>query len=341
MICPHCATTLTQRERANRTCHYCRKTFALDPKRNSLKLHDVRMKALATRLSGNTYAYTTTQLWYAAARKQNRSDAAKKFGIKEGFWFSLFSLVCGGVCTGAGAARENEVLLFFGGIGLLFALVIGYVTLDDVLRKKVRMAVSLAEFNRDVLEPWRMVYQAYPPHMVWETQVPAPPVPAEPVLAVLSPDGSVLACLAANEVPARFNVALAPRIDQLPAHAPAVAVLHDASAAGYLLAAKARAELAPRPVMDISPRPRSLISARGAVRLRDSAPGAKVMKQLAGTLTPPELEWLAKGWWSPVAALRPSDLIARVFGASERASSADPERRAAAAVGFLTWPGAR
>jgi hypothetical protein len=219
--------------------------------------------------------------------------------------------------------------------------VIGYVTLDDVLRKKVRMPVSLAEFHRDVLEPWRRLYQADPPHMVWETRVPAAPVPAEPVLAVLSPDGSVLACLAANEVPARFNLALAPRIDQVPAHAPAVAVLHDASAAGYLFAAKARAELAPRPVLDISPRPRSLMSARGAVRLRASAPGVAVMRQLAGELTPPELEWLAKGWWSPVAALRPSALIRRVLGAAERAGDADPERRAAAAVGFLTWPGAR
>jgi hypothetical protein len=64
------------------------------------------------------------------------------------------------------------------------------------------------------------------------------------------------------------------------------------------------------------------------------------MRQLAGTLTPPELAWLAQGWWSPVAALRPSALITRVAGAVERAGNADPERRAAAAVGFLTWPGA-
>jgi hypothetical protein len=80
---------------------------------------------------------------------------------------------------------------------------------------------------------------------------------------------------------------------------------------------------------------------KNALRRRDQAPEPALIEQLRGILTDAELEWLAQGWWSPVAALRPSILVGRVTTAVERAPTRDPDRRAAAAVGFLTWPGAR
>jgi hypothetical protein len=48
-----------------------------------------------------------------------------------------------------------------------------------------------------------------------------------------------------------------------------------------------------------------------------------------------EQEWLAKGWWSPIGAVRPAALIRRVEEAARRT---DPAHRAAQEVGFLTWP---
>lgn len=56
----------------------------------------------------------------------------------------------------------------------------------------------------------------------------------------------------------------------------------------------------------------------------------------AGRLTDTELDWLGKGWWSPIAALRPVTLMRRVGAAADRLG--DPARRTAATVGFLTWP---
>jgi hypothetical protein len=118
-----------------------------------------------------------------------------------------------------------------------------------------------------------------------------------------------------------------------------VVLLHDTSVAGYQFAAHARAFLPGRTVVDASTRPSTLKSTRKAFRLREPAPPADTIAALrtARILAEPELDWLAKGWWSPVAAMRPAALIARVETAAER-TTVDPDRRAASAVGFMTWP---
>jgi hypothetical protein len=229
--------------------------------------------------------------------------------------------------------------------GLGLSMIIGGLALAvrEARRRRGQVPMSRADFERIVLEPWVRVYQADPPHLVREKRPVDLVSPADPVLVVLSPDVSVVTCLAANDVPTRLHVALAKTIAQVPADVP-VALLHDTSAAGYVFAARARAELAPRPVLDIGPRPAAAMSAKSALRRRDAAPDVAVMRQLreGGGFTDAELEWLAQGWWSPVAALRPSILIARVEAAIQRIPTADPDHdpdyRAAASVGFLTWP---
>ncbi|MGH3875847.1 MAG: hypothetical protein ACRDSK_02275 [Actinophytocola sp.] len=55
-------------------------------------------------------------------------------------------------------------------------------------------------------------------------------------------------------------------------------------------------------------------------------------------LDPEEMEWLTQRWWSPIAAVRPKQLLAAVTKAVERAGAADPDWRRARRVGFLTWP---
>jgi hypothetical protein len=338
MICPHCAKSLQRKERGDRTCPHCHQRFALEPKENALVLHDRRVQALAAKLSENTYAYTTTQLWYAVIRKR-MPGRANPFRLSGAGNLVKLLVGLGVLFMFAGNVRTPALT----GLGL--TMIIGGLLLAvrEARRRRGRVPMSKVDFERIVLEPWVRVYQADPPHLVREKRPGDLVGPADPVLVVLSPDVSVLTCLAANDVATRLHVALATTIAQVPADVP-VALLHDASAAGYLFAARARAELAPRPVLDIGPRPAAAMSAKGALRRRDTLPETAVMQQLrdAGGLTDAELEWLAQGWWSPVAALRPSILIARVEAAIRRIPTADPDHdpdyRAAASVGFLTWP---
>jgi hypothetical protein len=337
MICPHCSQNLKQKERGDRTCQYCHKKFALDPKENRLRLHDLRVRALDEKLSENTYFYTPTQLWYAVLRKRMREGVRNLFRLTEAsagvqvlLWIGILVAIVG--------TSETLVLTGLGVAMLITGLVLN---VRQARRRVGQMPVSKADFQRIALDPWFRVYQADPPHLVRDKKVPALPVPAEPVLAVVCPDTSVLTCLVANHVPDRLHVAVVRHVDEVPPTAPAVAVLHDASPAGCLLVVKARATLAPRPVLDLGLRPGAAMTNKNAVRRRDQAPEPALIEQLRGILTDAELEWLAQGWWSPVAALRPSILVGRVTTAVERAPTSDPDRRAAAAVGFLTWPGAR
>ena len=86
--------------------------------------------------------------------------------------------------------------------------------------------------------------------------------------------------------------------------------------------------------MDAGLRPRAVMAAKGAIRLR-TAPG---LRAIPAALSAKEVEWLGKGWWSPIGAVRPAVLIARVEEAVRRAVAVDPAQRAAREVGFLTWP---
>jgi hypothetical protein len=165
-------------------------------------------------------------------------------------------------------------------------------------------------------------------------------VPDEPVLTVLSPEHSVLICLAANGVPQRLGVALARSLAEVP---PLVAVLvvHDASADGCLLPARTRAALPGRLVLDTGLRPRSVQGSKKAVKLRGAPPAEEDLAALRaqGELTERELTWLSQGWWGPVAAIRPAVLLARVHSAVRHVqAAADPAQRLAADLGYLTWP---
>jgi hypothetical protein len=119
-----------------------------------------------------------------------------------------------------------------------------------------------------------------------------------------------------------------------------VVLLHDVSVDGYRFAAGARAALGSRVVADLTPRPSVVKAAKGSVKLRQPAPPPETIRWLlaSGMLADVDVEWLSHGWWSPIAALRPSALVGRVAAAVQRGG--DPDRRSAAAVGFLTWPGA-
>jgi hypothetical protein len=335
MICPHCRKNLKRKERPGQQCTHCKKGFALEPKENPLTLHDIRMMRLSELLSNNgTYRFTSHQLYYAAARKALRK--AGRFPVGQ----FLVSLIGVPILYLIGTA--GDVPFFLIPAVLVTVGWVIYIAVRIARRKhrRVQPPMTHAQFVTAALNPWKKTYRGDVPGLVREERVHLGEDPPHPALVVLCPDHPTLIGLWVNGVTARCNVALVQRIRRVPAGVP-VALLHDVSVEGYRFAAEARATLGRRVVTDLTPRPGAVKGAKGAVRLREARPPAEVVGWLGetGLLTGPDVDWLASGWWSPVAALRPSTVIGRVATAAQRAG--DPDRRAAATVGFLTWPGGR
>lgn len=337
MICPNCSRNLLYKQRGRRKCGYCRQPFAFEPKTSKLKLHDLKVRKLAERLSDqNRLRYTVTQLWYGASRKQLGETKTPMAGC--GCFVFVVGMASIGVIAGLGGVDSNNIGGVFLGAGVV--VVLAYVLLAVVrgrLRREaeVRPAVPLGEFRDMILRRWAEVYRGLPASMIDEEMATAPAV-ANPRIALVCPDRSVLACLGANGVPQTFSMALTMSPAHLPPGVPVV-VVHDASAEGCRFAAQVRAAAPGRVVVNAGLRPSAVLRKESMIRLRRKPfpPG-----ELAGLrLTNTEMAWLAQGWWSPVAAIGPAPLLAAVTKAVQRAQAvADPEHRRAEQVGFLTWP---
>jgi hypothetical protein len=333
MICPWCQADLKQRDRVGRRCNKCRREYALDPTTNALLLHDLRLRRLAGVLGDEgRLAYTADQLRYAAARKPLSSPGWRSKAITFGF-LSVVTLVVTVAAATGGDYRFAGIAAF---LSLAFAAA---VVLIRRVPRLIRSPMAAAEFSRLVVDRWYTIYGSPPPGLIDEVRVPPYVPPPVPSLALLCAERSVWLCLVANHVPETHGVALASTVADLPAGVP-VAVLHDASQAGYAFLAYTRSVVRDRPVIDLGIRPRSVIRGN-AVRLRDPPKPDHVADKLraSGTLTDDEIDWLCNGWWSPVAAVRPAVLLAAVASAADRARAAgDPDRVSARRVGFTTWP---
>ncbi|MFX0579995.1 hypothetical protein [Nocardia nepalensis] len=336
MICPHCNANLLRKERGGRRCSTCKREFALEPKESPLGLHDIRVRKLAERLGdGRGLRYTSMQLWYAAGRKkvpdEQRVFKRVRIGVSVAIVVvAFFMMVSGAVPAG--------VVIPLGALVLALALV-GLQSARPwfLQRATVPMPVSYNIFRGDVLGRWTSIYGGPPPGSVDEALV-RPPAVDRPRFALLCPDRSVLACLIANNVPQTWDMALSDRIDRLPPDVPVI-VLHDASLAGVALAGQARGTLGSRAVV-VGLSPGAVLANASALRLRETRPSAADAAFLRReSLSHAEIEWLADGWWSPIAAIAPAKLLSVVERAVERVEdAADPERRRAREVGFLTWP---
>jgi hypothetical protein len=332
VICPHCRGRVGFRNRTGNRCGSCNRKFALEPKRNAIGMHDVRLRRLFDDLGHDDMRYTVGQLYYASMRKDLRRAARPRYGFAVG----LVAVAAAAAVCGFGNGWWIPLVL----AGLLLVACAGYVRAARAGRfnQLVRPPLTEIAFARTILARWRNGYGQDPPGLVRESATAVGPNHPDPVLAVLSPSDTVLVSLWANDIKRR-KVALAKRVEDLPARVP-VALLHDVSVAGYLFADRSRTSLAGRIVVDLTPRPQVVRRARRPVLRRDEPPRSDQMQRLrtAGRLTDAELSWLGKGWWSPIAAMRPAVLMRRVGTAVDKLG--DPARRTAAAVGFLTWPGA-
>ncbi|MEV5836525.1 hypothetical protein [Nocardia sp. NPDC052112] len=334
MICPHCNANLLRKQRGGRRCSACKREFALEPKESPLGLHDIRVRKLAERLGdGRGLRYTLMQLWYAAGRKKVPDEQRVFKRVRIGVGVALVVVAIFLMASGAAPAG---VVIALGAPVLVLAIVgMGAARPWFLRRATVPMPVSYSTFRRDVVGRWTPIYAGLPPGAVDEGQVLPPPVD-RPRFAALCPDRSVLACLVANNVSQTWAMALSDRIDQLPPDVPVI-VLHDASLRGIALAGRARAALGSRAVV-AGLSPRAVLANASALRLRESRPDDIAFLR-AEPLSEAEIEWLADGWWSPLAAVPPAKLLTALQRAVERIEDAgDPDRRRAREVGFLTWP---
>ncbi|MGQ4601416.1 hypothetical protein [Nocardia sp. R6R-6] len=336
MICPHCNTNLLRKERSGRRCSKCRREFALEPKESPFGLHDIRIRTLAERLGdGRDLRYTLTQLWYAAGRKRipdlYRVFRRVRIGISVAIVVITFFTAVSGVLPAAPVIGAAVV-----------AMVLAHVALRAARPQferaaTIRMPVPYNTFRKELIGRWTPIYGGLPPGAVDEGKVRLPVVD-RPRFAVLCQDRGVLACLAVNNVPHTWDMALSDRIEQLPPAVP-VLVLHDANPPGIVLAGQARAALGTRAVA-VGLRPRAVSTNESALRLREPRPteaDAALLRR--EPLSADEIEWLADGWWSPLAAIAPAKLLAVLARAVERVEeTADPEHSRARQVGFLTWP---
>lgn len=346
MICPHCSAKLLRRQRSMRTCSECHRLFALEPKANSLHLHDLRVRKLAQMLADPERAgapplrYTADQLRMAASRKilanpdgssgwLGCAGAVTFFGVFIGFFTLIAQL------------GELFVAVFLFVFWVVVICLIGHV----VTARRRRLSgepMSASTFRWWVLEPWAEVYGGPPPGLL-------PPRPAvdvmpagAPTALLYCPDPGTVDFLAASGIVERRGVALIGKGREWPPaallaadRAVPVLVLHHADAAGCLVARDLRAALPPGTrVIDVGLRPRVAERLGPPVRL---PPDRSLLGELAraGSLDPAERTWLARGNTLPLAAVRPARLLAAV----ERAlPDRDPDEERAEAVGFMAWP---
>ncbi|MFF1960786.1 hypothetical protein ACFVWX_27885 [Streptomyces sp. NPDC058220] len=337
MICPHCERNLLLKERPGRVCSKCGRRYALDPKTNSLRLSDARIKRLVEKLTdGGQLTISVNQLWAAAARTTQKAGKSIAGGIGcavLGVPVAV-ALIAAGVSIGGAAV----VLVVLGALLLVF--VVGAVV-STVSDRRALNESTLSTFRTSLLTDWKQIYGSLPPGVIEHYTAPAVQQPEGAHVALLCHDKSIAAFLIANEIPQRYGVAVATEIQQLPDAVPVI-VLHDASPAGCQLPLRTRAALPGRRVVDAGLPPRAVMNAKGAVAVRRPKPAPDLIGRLrdSGTLTEAELAWLAKGWTVLLIAVPPVRLIAAVVRAVERVgATTDPDRRRAEAVGFLTWPG--
>ncbi|WP_067687444.1 hypothetical protein [Nocardia jejuensis] len=278
--------------------------------------------------------YTLAQLWYASGRRKLSDGMGSYRAARIGasitiVLFSFVLMVGGAVSPGPGVAVA-VVLLVLVNVGLMAARP------WFEARSRIRMPAPYEVFRRELLDRWPGIYGGLPSGAVDGTV--ARSFHGAPQFAVLCSDPGVIACLEANNSPVIWAMMATNRTGALPPDIP-VFVLHDASLAGIAFAAKARSVLGKRAVT-VGLLPRVVLANASILRLREPRPAAQELDFLRReALSQEEIDWLAAGWWSPIAAVPPAKLVAALNRALGRLPKADdPDQQAARQVGFLTWP---
>ncbi|MFJ4834158.1 hypothetical protein ACIP79_30215 [Streptomyces sp. NPDC088747] len=374
MICPHCRAGLRRKDRTGKVCAHCRRRFALDPVEHGRGMNDLRIERVARRLTGGgRLRVTLTQLWYLA-RTENpvtpattgSSTTVERSWVRWLVIVPVLAVLFGVAAASAAGAvalavAVNQGLVWFLALG--FLAFVGFAVCPGVYRwateafgdlggertthttqwpPTAAVVPSYAAFRALMAGPWTQTYGGLPAGIMDEKGYVVGARPAEPGAVLLSLDPAVTAFLDANGVPARLGVALVTTAEELPRDDVPVVAVHDTGLGSVLLTAELRAARPERVVVDVAPPLREAMRGRHTVRLyaRPAEAGPNLVTRLreeAG-LNLTEAEWLAAGWWSPVAAVPPVLLERVVERAVERALELARVRGSAASVGFFSWP---
>ncbi|NJN16976.1 MAG: hypothetical protein HC822_12240 [Oscillochloris sp.] len=357
MKCPHCETELTYRQRGGRRCGSCKRAFALEPRTNPFKLHDLRLKQLDAKLSaGGSLAYSSEQLRYAAAGKALASQRPPTV---------LGCAMILAIVAGIIASIVTEEIL----IGIVLAVVV--VGLGLIVRALFgnrigypQVPLDPARFERDVLKRFHEVYLQMPPGLI-DTALRARinrrlPAAADLRGAIVCPEPAVRECLLANGVQTTFGLAVLPaggpftpdeqaHLDVLRNRADLpLLLLHDASPSGCLLADQVAAALGlpgDRRVLDLGLRPQTAIKRSLLVIGAKPDPQQIAMLRRKAQLEAAEIAWLESGKITPILAVPPARLVQLIKRATERIAARRPAitqtntpQQLAGAVGFMSWP---
>lgn len=356
MKCPHCLAELKYRERRDKKCPQCQKQFALEPRENTLKMSDLRLRGFADRLSHQgTYRYTPAQLAYFAFRRELASIYKTSYS-----WSEPSAMVAAIIFGFIFLAAIACILLFFvqerslasAMIALVIGAVIGLIAAGLYYRSVKssnpyqRLLPVIESFETTYVVPWVSVHGPLPGRVTDQEiaalrQVQLPPSRVRAVLA--SPVADALDCLRANGAPERLGLALLSTDGPHSAADEAVIALlrqnprlpllliHDASVAGCLLPALLPGKwgLAPNHrVIDLGLRPRHVKQQR--LPWKREQPPKELLDLLERraqtpgglTLEKDELEWLRQGFVTSALFIPPARLVNVVTRAMERLTPA-------------------
>lgn len=316
MKCFRCGHDSKYSERRDGHCPQCKGKFAFEP-REGARMSDVAFADAIARVSSDgEVAWGVEHLHYEVARRLKKKARGSVIG---GVLLSLFALIIGSA--------------FHVAIGLGLGLLLAFFTYRAA--RRVELVLSRAQFDL-MWGKWcaahgapRRVIHRRPPNAL------APPRTLEPDIPSYSFDRAVICdrartvdLLLANNFHFENNCAVLGE-GGYPAQAFEVVrkmlknnprlvvyVLHDATPSGCGLAhrvAREEAWFAGRVrVVDVGLRPAHAFALRG-LWLRQR--GLVVHTEELGGLSRAERVWLAKGWTLELAAIRPEQVIKRLYRA--------------------------
>lgn len=350
MICPHCSASLKRSERTGQVCSHCDRRFALDPYVHGTGMHDLRIRRCVESLTdGGRLQVTVTQLWYRARSAGSAWKAREARGIRPGIRWLVALTVCAALFA-YGAQTDGAAANWAGTVAVLVLLVPVFFRYAPAIAAGSNLSPPESRFRHLITVEWLRTYGALPAGVVDDAggaRGRTAPQPPRPRAVILCTDHAVAVFLEANDIPARLRAVLveaAPEsahdaLVDLPGRLPIVAV-HDASALGALLAPLLRLAHPERAVVDAG-LPVSAIRRRLRALHRIApvpAVDAAQLRSVAG-LSAADADWLADGFWSPIAAVPPPLLATIVEQAVERAVAEAAARPDSAPVhGFMTWP---
>lgn len=322
MICPRCGADIKYKERNNNICSSCKKEFAFEPKTHPLLLTDKYFSKVVEKLSDNgKLYYTPQQLMFALSRKKIRSKA------------TMVVIVVLAIVTSIIAASIFFPLLVF--VIPFWILVI--LAQLFYFGKFVSPPQSLETFEASVIYRWRGVYGFSPEKLIIEKP--------RQTFASLNLRG-ILFCqteeianfIIANQLNIKFGLNVVYDLNShLPDNLP-IFVLHDASSEGVGLFERVKAHFGnQRKVFDLGLRPSWAMRSKALKFCEHNYANSNF-----SSLTSAEKSWLRKGYYTPLLALRPDQLIKyltkRFEKAGKKTTTENPEK-AAQSIGFMTWAG--